>query len=142
MNQINLLIAKAKVYEKTQKAIAKRLGIAESKFADLKNGKSKPTPYEIYQLAEMAKLEPMTTFFEVMAELDKEHEKYWSEKIVVRSAGLEPTPQASELKTIHRALKLPYFIQCLQIAIKVCIAFSRRYIPMPKQVFNRINAYT
>lgn len=63
MNQINLLIAKAKVYEKTQKAIAKRLGIAESKFADLKNGKSKPTPYEIYQLAEMAKLEPMTTFF-------------------------------------------------------------------------------
>ena len=66
---------------KTQKAIAKKLSISETKFSDWKKGKTKPTPFEIFQIAEMARLEPEKTFYEVMAEVDKDNADYWCARL-------------------------------------------------------------
>ena len=140
---ISQLIDKAAEKIGGQNQLARRIGIPNGRMSDFKNyeeSKRKPPDEVIIALADILGLDKGETLYQAKLELDPKKASYW--KFLVRSAGLEPTPQASELKTIHRALKLPYFIQCLQIAIKVCIAFSRRYIPMPKQVFNRINAYT
>ena len=93
--KLEMLIAKAKLYEKTQKAIAKKLAISETKFSDWKKGKTKPTPFEIFQIAEMARLEPEKAFYEVMAEVDKDNADYWCAR---RESN--PRPSASETDTL------------------------------------------
>ncbi len=139
---IKQLILKAEKKAGGQEKAGEILQINRTRLADFKNGKRKPSEDFILRLAEYLNMDKGETLYQAKLELDPENAGLW--KFLVRSAGLEPTPQASELKTIHRALKLPYFIQCLQIAIivKVCVAFGRRNIPMTKQVFNRINAHT
>ncbi len=93
--KLEMLVARAKYYEKTQKAIAKKLAISESKFSDWKAGKTKPTPFEIFQIAELARLEPEITFYDVMAEVDEEHAEYWCAR---RESN--PRPSASETDTL------------------------------------------
>ena len=38
--------------------MAKKIGISESRFSDWKTGRIKPSPFEIFQMAELARLEP------------------------------------------------------------------------------------
>ncbi len=90
--KLEMLVARAKFYEKTQKAIAKKLAISESKFSDWRAGRTKPTPFEIYRIAELARLEPEQTFYEVMAEIDKDNADYWCAR---RESN--PRPSASEV---------------------------------------------
>ena len=90
--KLEMLVARAKYYEKTQKAIAKKLAISESKFSDWKAGRTKPTPFEIFQIAELARLEPEQTFYDVMTEVDKENADYWCAR---RESN--PRPSASEV---------------------------------------------
>lgn len=94
--KLEMLIARAKFYEKTQKAIAKKLAISETKFSDWKKGKTKPTPFEIFQMAELARLEPEQTFYDVMTEIDKENEKYWCARLESNQR-----PSASEVVVLQ-----------------------------------------
>lgn len=93
--KLEMLIARAKFYEKTQKAMAKKIGISESKFSDWKKGKTKPTAFEIYRMAEIARLEPEKTFYDVMTEVDKENAKYWCARLESNQR-----PSASEVTGI------------------------------------------
>ena len=93
--KLEQVIKLAKFYAGTQTKIAEIIGIDKSKLTDWKNGKTKPTPYEIMRMAEIARLEPDLTFYEVMAELDKEHEKFWCAR---RESN--PRPLASETNTL------------------------------------------
>ncbi len=93
--KLEMLVARAKFYEKTQKAIAKKLDISESKFSDWKTGRTKPTPFEIYRIAELARLEPEKAFYEVMSEVDKENTKYWCARLESNQR-----PSASEADTL------------------------------------------
>ena len=93
--KLEMLIARAKYFERTQKDMAKKLGTSPSRFADWKNGKTKPTPFEIYRMAEMARLEPESTFYDVMTEVDKDNADYWCAR---RESN--PRPSASETDTL------------------------------------------
>lgn len=90
--KLEMLVARAKFYEKTQKAIAEKLEISESKFSDWKKGRTKPTPFEIYRIAELARVEPEKAFYEVMTEVDKDNADYWCAR---RESN--PRPSASEV---------------------------------------------
>lgn len=79
--KLEMLIARAKYYEKTQKAMAKKIGVAESRFSDWKAGKTKPSPFEIYRMAEMARVEPEKAFYEVMTDIDKDNADYWCARL-------------------------------------------------------------
>ncbi len=89
--KLEMLIARAKYFERTQKDMAKKLGTSPSRFADWKNGKTKPSPYEIFKIAEMARLEPESTFYDVMTEIDEDNADYWCAR---RESN--PRPSASE----------------------------------------------
>ena len=93
--KIEMLIDRAKYFEKSQKKIAEKLQIQQSKFSDWKKGKTKPSPFEIFQIAEMARLEPEKAFYEVMSEIDKENADYWCAR---RESN--PRPSASETDTL------------------------------------------
>jgi transcriptional regulator with XRE-family HTH domain len=109
--KLEMLIARAKFYEKTQKAIAKKLAISETKFSDWKKGKTKPTPFEIFQMAELARLEPEKTFYDVMTEIDKENEKYWCARLESNQR-----PSASEVVSLQLLFTFIYnVIQNLKI---------------------------
>lgn len=79
--KLEMLIARAKYFEKSQKKMAEKLGTSPSRFSDWKTGRIKPTAFEIFQIAEMARLEPEQTFYDVMAEIDKDNEKYWCARL-------------------------------------------------------------
>ena len=93
--KLEMLIAKAKYFEKSQKIMAEKLDIQESRFSDWKKGRTKPSPFEIYRMAEMARVEPEIAFYDVMAEVDKEHAEYWCAR---RESN--PRPSASETDTL------------------------------------------
>ena len=93
--KLEMLIARAKYYEKTQKEMAKKIGISESRFSDWKTGRVKPSAFEIYQMAELARLEPEQTFYDVMTEVDKDNADYWCAR---RESN--PRPSASETDTL------------------------------------------
>lgn len=90
--KLEMLIARAKHFEKTQKKMAEKLGTSPSRFSDWKTGRIKPTPFEIFQIAEMARLEPEKAFYDVMTEVDKENGKYWCAR-----RDSNPRPSASEV---------------------------------------------
>lgn len=79
--KLEMLIARAKYFEKSQKKMAEKLGTSPSRFSDWKTGRIKPTAFEIFQIAEMARLEPENTFYDVMTEVDKENAKYWCARL-------------------------------------------------------------
>lgn len=93
--KLEMLIARAKYYEKTQKAMAKKIGVAESRFSDWKAGKTKPSPFEIYRMAEMARVEPEKAFYEVMTDIDKDNADYWCARLESNQR-----PSASETDTL------------------------------------------
>lgn len=79
--KLEMLIARAKYFEKSQKSMAKKLEVQESRFSDWKKGRTKPSAFEIYRMAEMARLEPEKTFYEIMQEVDKDNAKYWCARL-------------------------------------------------------------
>ena len=97
--KLEMLIARAKYYEKTQKEMAKKIGISESRFSDWKTGRVKPSAFEIYQMAELARLEPEQTFYDVMTEVDKDNADYWCAR---RESN--PRPSASESVSLIRLI--------------------------------------
>lgn len=103
--KLEMLIAKAKYFEKSQKKMAEKLNIQPSRFSDWKQKRTKPTPFEIFQMAEMARLEPENTFYEIMEEVDKENADYWCAR-----RGSNPRPSVSETKTKGFLVTLRYNI--------------------------------
>lgn len=93
------LIEKAETKAGTQQNLAKRFNMRYNRFADYKAGRRIPDDALIGELAEYVGLNPIETILQCKLETDKEKATLWQawlSKIVVRSAGLEPTPQASE----------------------------------------------
>lgn len=97
--KLDMLIARAKYFEKSQKEMAKKLKIQPSRFSDWKQKRTKPSPYEIYQMAEMARLEPEQTFYDVMTEVDKDNADYWCAR---RESN--PRPSASEVMGLVKVI--------------------------------------
>ena len=96
---ITQLIEKAELKAGNQQALAKRFNIRYNRFGDYKAGRRIPDDALIGELAEYVGLNPIETILQCKLETDKEKATLWQawlSKIVVRSAGLEPTPQASE----------------------------------------------
>ena len=93
--KLEMLIARAKYFEKSQKKMAEKLDTSPSRFSDWKTGRIKPTPFEIFKIAEMARLEPESTFYDVMQEVDKENAKYWCARLESNQR-----PSASEADTL------------------------------------------
>lgn len=101
--KLEMLIARAKHFEKTQKKMAKKIGISESRFSDWKTGRIKPSPFEIFQMAELARLEPESTFYDVMTEVDKDNADYWCAR---RESN--PRPSASEVAGLQFMITFIY----------------------------------
>ena len=114
--KLEMLIARAKHFEKTQKKMAKKIGISESRFSDWKTGRIKPSPFEIFQMAELARLEPEQTFYDVMTEVDKENADYWCAR---RESN--PRPSASETERIKYLVTILYIIFGLSNRIRALV---------------------
>ena len=110
--KLEMLIARAKYFEKSQKKMAEKLGTSQSRFSDWKAGKTKPTPFEIFQIAEMARLEPESTFYDVMTEVDKDNADYWCAR---RESN--PQPSASETYRTQILVTFNYNIESLKLLI-------------------------
>lgn len=95
--KLEMLIARAKHFEKSQKKMAEKLDTSPSRFSDWKTGRIKPTPFEIFRIAEMARVEPEKTFYDVMTEIDKENADYWCAR---RESN--PRPSASEVMSLAK----------------------------------------
>ena len=112
------LIEKAETKAGTQQNLAKRFNMRYNRFADYKAGRRIPDDALIGELAEYIGLNPIETILQCKLETDKEKATLWQawlSKIVVRSAGLEPTPQASETYILStKIIKILYiFIKYL-----------------------------
>ena len=93
------LIEKAEKKAGSQIALGKLFKLQRVRLADYKAGRRIPDDALIGELAEYVGLNPIETILQCKLETDKEKATLWQawlSKIVVRSAGLEPTPQASE----------------------------------------------
>lgn len=91
------LINKAETKAGTQQNLAKIMDIRYHHFGDYKAGRRIPDDELIGQLAEYVGLNPIETILACKLDLDKEKANLWQswlKKYMVRSAGLEPTPQA------------------------------------------------
>ena len=95
MLSIKRLIDLARLETGSYKEVAKRLDTSGVRITHWKNGRNDPTPFEIFKMAEIARLEPEKTFYEVMAEIDKENEKYWCARLESNQR-----PSASETDTL------------------------------------------
>ncbi len=94
---ISQLIDKAAEKIGGQNQLARRIGIPNGRMSDFKNyeeSKRKPPDEVIIALADILGLDKGETLYQAKLELDPKKASYW--KFLVRSAGLEPTPQASE----------------------------------------------
>lgn len=98
------LIDKAVTKAGSQQKLAEVIGLKyQNRFGDFKAGRRVPDDETIGQLAEYIGLDPINTIVACKLETDKEKAKLWQSwlnKFMVRSAGLEPTPQASETCTL------------------------------------------
>ena len=89
-----------------QEKLGEKIGLPQSRISAFRNYKGtgkKPSDALIGELAEYVGLNPIETILQCKLETDKEKATLWQawlSKIVVRSAGLEPTPQASETCTL------------------------------------------
>ncbi len=95
MLSIKRLIDLARLEVGSYKEVAKKLDTSGVRITHWKNGRNEPTAYEIYRMAEIARLEPEQTFYEVMAEIDKDNADYWCAR---RESN--PRPSASETDTL------------------------------------------
>ncbi len=83
----------------SQQNLAKKFGLNYRRLCEYKNLERFPKDILICQIADFVGLNPLETLLKVKQEQEPENAKYW-QKIMVRSAGLEPTPQASETCTL------------------------------------------
>ena len=95
---ISQLFAKATEKAGNQTKLAEMLGIKQGRLSEFKNYKigdpRKPSDEMILQLAEYVGMDKAKTLYEVKLETEPQNARLWG--FLVRSAGLEPTPQASE----------------------------------------------
>ena len=93
------IIEKAETKAGSQRLLSQKFKIDYRRLCDYKAGRRIPDDALIGELAEYVGLNPIETILQCKLETDKEKATLWQawlSKIVVRSAGLEPTPQASE----------------------------------------------
>ncbi len=93
------IIEKAETKAGSQRLLSQKFKIDYRRLCDYKAGRRTPDDSLIGELAEYVGLNPIETILQCKLETDKEKATLWQawlSKIVVRSAGLEPTPQASE----------------------------------------------
>ena len=93
------IIEKAETKAGSQRLLSQKFKIDYRRLCDYKAGRRTPDDSLIGELAEYVGLNPIETILQCKLETDKEKAALWQawlSKIVVRSAGLEPTPQASE----------------------------------------------
>ena len=87
-----------------QSKLARIVGLKyQNRFGDFKSGRRIPDDETIGKLADYLGLDPITTIIACKEETDKEKANLWQEWLknyMVCSAGLEPTPQASETCTL------------------------------------------
>ncbi len=98
---ISKLIDKAAEKTGGQNELARRIGVPNGRMSDFKNyeeSKRKPPDEVILALADILGLDKGETLYQAKLELEPKKASYW--KFLVRSAGLEPTPQASETCTL------------------------------------------
>lgn len=85
-----------------QKKLAKILGLTPQRISAFKNSNKdserKPNDELILWLADYVGLDKGETLYRAKLELEPENASLWG--FLVRSAGLEPTPQASETCTL------------------------------------------
>ena len=72
------LIDLARLNKGTYKEVAKEMKVPQSKISNWIRKEYQPSPIEIMKLAEIAELEPSTTLFDIMKELDTEHAELWN----------------------------------------------------------------
>ena len=99
------LIDKAVTKAGGQQKLAEIIGLKyQNRFGDFKAGRRIPDDETVGQLADYIGLNPIDTIIAVKEETaGKEKANLWQswlQKYMVRSAGLEPTPQASETCTL------------------------------------------
>ena len=95
---ISQLIENATRKAGNQTKLAEILGLTQQRLSAFKNyttgDKRKPNDETILQLADILGLDKGETLYKAKLELEPEKAHLW--QFMVRSAGLEPTPQASE----------------------------------------------
>lgn len=92
------LIKQAETKAGSQQALAKRFEVIYNRFSDYKAGRRTPDDALIFRLAEYVGLDPMTVFFAIKAETDKENVELWEKWRTWRE--LNPRPLASEANTL------------------------------------------
>lgn len=97
MLNIKRLIDLARLETGSYKEVAKRLDTSGVRITHWKNGRNEPTPFEIFRMAEIARLEPEKAFYEVMTEVDKDNAEYWC-------ARLESNQRPSASEVVSRLL--------------------------------------
>ena len=101
-NMISHLIERAAKKAGSQNKLAEKIGLTSGRISEFKNYKAgdprKPPDELILTLADMLGLDKAETLYQAKLELEPEKAKLW--EFLVRSAGLEPTPQASETCTL------------------------------------------
>ncbi len=95
---LQILIKKAEMKAGSQQELAKKFNVIYNRFGDYKAGRRKPDDVLIFKLAEYIGLDPVQTFLEVKAEIDKENAEYWNKWRAWRE--LNPRPSASEADTL------------------------------------------
>ena len=112
------IIEKAETKAGSQRLLSQKFKIDYRRLCDYKAGRRIPDDALIGELAEYVGLNPIETILQCKLETDKEKATLWQawlSKIVVRSAGLEPTPQASEAY---------YFILVYKILLSILNSIS------------------
>ena len=93
---IKRLIDLARLEAGSYKKIAEKLDTSGSRITHWRTGRNEPTPFEIFRMAEIARLEPEKAFYEVMTEIDKDNADYWCAR---RESN--PRPSASEAVSLQ-----------------------------------------
>ncbi len=99
LKMLSKLIKLAEIKAGSQQNLAKKFKIDYRRLGEFKAEKKFPKDIVICQLADFVGLNPLQTLIEIKKQEEPENANYW-QKIMVRSAGLEPTPQASETCTL------------------------------------------
>lgn len=128
------LIEKAETKAGSQRLLSDKFKVDYRRLCDYKAGRRTPDDSLIGELAEYVGMNPIETILQCKLETDKEKATLWQKwlKNVVRSEGLEPTPQASETTKRTLKQKLAYFSQRIAISriIQMRVTHCTSYITM------------
>ena len=117
---IKELINQAVTKAGDKSALARTIKEQRPRISEYETHKRPPTDTFVLKLADYLGLDKGKTLYEVKKEIDPENAYLW--QFMVRSAGLEPTPQASETWLI-KLIKNP-----LMIAGNLFLFFDPRQI--------------